>query len=166
MMDDVKSPAWHGSGLGGPCIGRCFMGPGKERDTHGKGSDASGFSLLRPWGCLSPIPHPEIYAAFVVLALALAYAFGVVLLPQISLDKAEARVDWVSVCSACLIPALALWFSFWCVGSAVQRGAARAYGYLPVGITLLANVFVWLTVFFRAEDPRYYGWMFVNVAVA
>jgi len=138
----------------------------EERYTSGKGSGASGFSFFRPWRCLSPIPHPEIYVAFVVFALALAYASGVILLPQISLDKAEARVDWVSVCSACLIPALALWFSFWCVGAAVQQGAARVYGYLPVGITLFANILVWLTVYFRAEDPRYYGWMFVNVAVA
>jgi len=127
------------------------MSPCEEEERQRRGSSVSPATLLKPWLFLGTVPLGPLYIIFVTAALMVAYVCAVLALYQLPGIAEGRQWDAVTVGVACLVPPLSLWLSFWCVGYAVQRGASPSYGYLPVVITLVANLVLLLTIHLR--DP-------------
>jgi len=112
-------------------------------------STAGRLAFAKPWEFLKPVPLGAAYIVFVVAALAVAYVCAVLVLYEPPIFAEELSWDPVVICVAALVPAVALWISFWRVGTAVKRGSPRTYGYFSVGMTFLATCIVWSTVLVR-----------------
>ena len=123
-------------------------------------------TLIKPWQFLGSVPLGAPYIIFVTVALMLAYACAVLMLPQIPDAPAGRGFDSVQLLVAVLVPAIALWLSFWHVGAAVKRGLPRTHGYVPVGITFLANGIVWGILVARASDDSHVWWLLPIILIA
>jgi len=130
-----------------------------HRGLAGQDQDISLPSLAKPWRFLGPVPLSAAYTVTLLALLAVAYVFSVLMLSEIPGGRELERFDPVIVLFTALVPALSLWFSFWCVGAAVRRGASSAFGYLPIAITFLANTLLWLAIFIRLPDKERAWWL-------
>ncbi len=127
------------------------MSPSSEADPRSE--EASSLSALAvPWRFLGPVPWTAAYTVIVAMLLAGWWLCSVFMLYETPRPVEESRLDALVVCLAVLMPPLAIWLSFWCVGAAVTRGAPRAVGYVPLAITFVANAFVWLALLARIPD--------------
>ena len=122
-------------------------------------------SLASPWQFVRPIPLTAGYMVLVAVLLAGWWLCSILMLYGMPGPIGELRASPYTVLVAGLIPPLGIWLSFWSVGVAVKLGAPRAFGYLPLGITFLANALVWLVLFIGSPDPNRIWWLLLAALI-